>query len=113
MERINALIDKIYQLKEQGVSPVQILPTVQLLQSEIVKLQQKNGVLGTSKVAVIMPVQSTYHAEKDVQIAEVPKVEELMMPAKSEQEQKYAPQPKEVKTPILQEEVISNSSNNG
>jgi hypothetical protein len=113
MERINALIDKIYQLKEQGVSPVQILPTVQLLQSEIVKLQQKNGVLGTSKVAVIMPVQSTYHAEKDVQIAEVPKVEDLMIPAKSEQEQKYAPQPKEVKAPILQEEVISNSSNNG
>ena len=76
MERINALIDKIYQQKEQGISPAQILPNVQLLQSEIVKLQQKNGVLGTSKVAVIMPVHSNYHAT-ELPVAEIETIVKL------------------------------------
>src|SRR6476619_104622 len=94
MERINALIDKIYQQKEQGLSPAQILPAVQLLQSEIIKLQQKNGVLGTSKVAVIMPVHSNYHAV-EIPVADMPKLEETapvvinkaaLQPAESSQE---------------------------
>ncbi|HJW16658.1 MAG TPA: hypothetical protein VJ499_06045 [Flavisolibacter sp.] len=98
MERINALIDKIYQQKEQGLSPAQILPTVQLLQSEIVKLQQKNGVLGTSKVAVIMPVHSNYHAT-EMPVAEIEKAEEpeltpvykaMQAPVESPQEIKQA-----------------------
>jgi hypothetical protein len=56
MERIQALIDKLYQQKQQNSNPAQMLFTVQLLQSELLKLQQKNGTLGTSKVAVTLPV---------------------------------------------------------
>ena len=56
MERIKALIDKLYQQKDQGVTPAQLLATVQLLQSELLLLQKKNNSLGTAKVAVTMPV---------------------------------------------------------
>jgi hypothetical protein len=56
MERIQALIDKLYQLRQQGAGAPQLLATVQLLQSELVKMQQKGQALGTSRVAVTMPV---------------------------------------------------------
>ena len=55
MERIQVLIDKLqqqYQLKENTAS---ILATVQMLQNELISLQKGNKVLGTSKVAVVMP----------------------------------------------------------
>ena len=38
MERIKALIDKLYQQKEQDANPAQILLTVQLLQAELMKM---------------------------------------------------------------------------
>jgi hypothetical protein len=102
MERINALIDKIYQQKEQGLSPAQILPTVQLLQSEIVKLQQKNGVLGTSKVAVIMPVHSNYHADiAEMPVAEKPGIEKPGVLAQETIKEKPKPGPQEIKVPEL------------
>jgi hypothetical protein len=63
MERIKALIDKLYQQKEQGFTPAQLLPTVQLLQSELLQLQQKNTSLGTAKVAVTMPVNFNFTEE--------------------------------------------------
>jgi hypothetical protein len=64
MERIQALIDKLYQQKQQNSHPAQLLFTVQLLQSELLKLQQKNGTLGTAKVAVTLPVNMNF-AEVD------------------------------------------------
>jgi hypothetical protein len=63
MERIQALIDKLYQQKQQNCNPAQLLFTVQLLQSELLKLQQKNGTLGTSKVAVTLPVNMNFSEE--------------------------------------------------
>jgi hypothetical protein len=63
MERIKALIDKLYQQKEQGFTPLQLLPTVQLLQSELLQFQQKNTSLGTAKVAVTMPVNFNFTEE--------------------------------------------------
>jgi|SRR6476620_5452699 len=114
MERINALIDKIYQQKEQGLSPSQILPTVQLLQSEIVKLQQKNSMLGTSKVAVIMPVQSNYHAEMaEMPVAELPKLDKVVSPVieiKTEQPKK---EPWEIKVPEVPVAKPETENSNG
>jgi hypothetical protein len=63
MERIQALIDKLYQQKQQNSNAAQLLFTVQLLQSELLKLQQKNGTLGTAKVAVTLPVNMNFTEE--------------------------------------------------
>ena len=63
MERIQALIDKLFQQKEQNASPAQLLATVQILQSELMRLQQKNGSLGTSKVSVTMPTNLNFAEE--------------------------------------------------
>lgn len=60
MERIQALIDKLYQQRMQQAHPAQMLLTVQLLHSELIQLQQRNGSLGTSKVAVTLPVNMNF-----------------------------------------------------
>jgi hypothetical protein len=63
MERIQALIDKLYQQKQLNSNPAQLLMTVQLLQNELLKFQQKNGTLGTAKVAVTLPVNMNFAEE--------------------------------------------------
>ncbi|MGZ3838264.1 MAG: hypothetical protein ACXVMS_05250 [Flavisolibacter sp.] len=63
MERIKALIDKLYQQKENGQTPAQLLLTVQLLQSELLHLQQRNDAPARSKVAVTMPVNLNFSEE--------------------------------------------------
>lgn len=64
MERIHALINRLNEQKEQNQGPAQLLATVQLLQGELVRLQQKNGSQSSSKVAVIMPAGVGFsHAE--------------------------------------------------
>jgi hypothetical protein len=60
MERIQALIDQLYRQKQQNASPAQLLLTVQFLQSELLKLQQRNGSFGTSKVAVTLPTRLSF-----------------------------------------------------
>jgi hypothetical protein len=65
MERIIALIDKLNLQKQQGAGPAQMLVTVQLLQSELLKFQLKNEVPGTSKVAVTMPAHLSFSSEPD------------------------------------------------
>ena len=70
MERIQALIDKLYQQKQQNTNPAQLLFTVQLLQSELLKLQQKNGTLGTAKVAVTLPLNMNFSEEVDNTVIE-------------------------------------------
>lgn len=64
MERIQALIDQLYRQKEQNASPAQLLLTVQLLQSELLKLQQRNGSFGSSKVAVTLPTRLNFQDEE-------------------------------------------------
>jgi hypothetical protein len=63
MERSLALIDKLYQQKEQGASNAQLLATVQLLQAELLRSNTNKGSLGTSKVAVTMPVNFNFPIE--------------------------------------------------
>src|SRR5678815_868826 len=77
MERIQALIDKLYQQKQQNSNAAQLLFTVQLLQTELLKLQQKNGTLGTAKVAVTLPVNVSF-AEEEVKAAMIE--EEILKP---------------------------------
>jgi hypothetical protein len=78
MERIQALIDKLYQQKQQNSNPAQLLFTVQLLQSELLKLQQRNGTLGTAKVAVTLPVNMNF-SEEVIRTAIEPEAKEETM----------------------------------
>ncbi|HEV7621789.1 MAG TPA: hypothetical protein VGO09_08655, partial [Flavisolibacter sp.] len=64
MERIYTLIDKLYLQRQQGSHPAQLLLTIQLIQTELLKLQQKNGSLGSSKVAVTLPVNLNFSEEE-------------------------------------------------
>ena len=94
MERIQALIDKLYQQKQQNANPAQLLMTVQLLHSELVKLQNRNGTLGTSKVAVTLPVNLNF-AEDVIRSVH----EEKEKPAPPKQEQAAPPPPVEEPKP--------------
>ena len=76
MERIQALIDKLYHQKQQNSNPAQLLFTVQLLQSELLKLQQKNGTLGTAKVAVTLPVNTNFSEEVIRTAMETPEIKD-------------------------------------
>jgi hypothetical protein len=117
MERIQALIDKLYQQKQQNCNPAQLLFTVQLLQSELLKLQQKNETLGTAKVAVTLPVNMNF-AEDEVRapvMEEKKVVEEIKetvaqpVVSKVEVEEPIQPtyQQKEyiIRRPVITEEV--------
>lgn len=54
MERVQVLIDKLVQQKKDNETAAQMLYTVQLLQTELASMQQKEAV-GSRKVAVVMP----------------------------------------------------------
>src|SRR5688500_17148480 len=55
MERIQVLIDKLQQQYNQKENAASMLVTLQSLQNELLALQGGNKILGTSKVAVMMP----------------------------------------------------------
>lgn len=63
MERINTLIDKLYQQKTQGAPPAHLLFTVQLLQQELAQLQNRNGSPNSKKVSVTLPVNLNFSEE--------------------------------------------------
>ncbi|MEI9944466.1 MAG: hypothetical protein WDN26_09645 [Chitinophagaceae bacterium] len=89
MDRIQTLLAKLKEQTEQQVDPAQMLVTVQLLQNEIMGLQKAPKVLGTSKVAVVMP--------SSVKI--------------NPQYEKYAPKPEE--QPVVAKEVETVLVDNG
>lgn len=114
MERIQALIEKLYQQKQQNCNPAQLLFTVQLLQSELLKLQQKNGTLGTAKVAVTLPVNVNFSDEEIrtpiVEEKQEPLVEQVLSKVEIDESIQQQPtyQPKEysIKRPAVTEEVF-------
>ncbi len=59
MERIEHLIDKLTQQKNNGETAAQLLTTVQMLHQELVGHQQSRPAPGKSKVAVMMPGNNT------------------------------------------------------
>lgn len=112
MERIQALIDKLYQQKQQNSNPAQLLFTVQLLQTELLKLQQKNGTLGTAKVAVTLPVNMNF-SEEVIKTAiaeekEEPVIEPVLSKSQIEEPVQQSPyQQKEysLRRPVITDEV--------
>jgi hypothetical protein len=90
MERIQALIDRLYQQKLQNANHAQLLLTVELLRSELLALQQKNGTLGTSKVAVTLPVNMNF-AEEVIRTATVNETEKVVGPVPPVVEETPAP----------------------
>jgi len=116
MERIQALIDKLHHQRQQNCNPAQLLFTVQLLHSELLNLQQKNGTLGTAKVAVTLPVNMNFAEEviRSVQpevVEEVKESVQVQMISEPEIEQPVAQpahDPKEyvLRRPVVNEEVI-------
>src|SRR5215208_214166 len=115
MERIQALIDKLYKQKQENCNPGQMLLTVQMLQSELLKLQQKNGTLGTAKVAVTLPVNMNFTEE----VVRAPKTEnesnaelQTKQPSKPDVPQTiersaYMPKENPVAAPITKEEAAT------
>jgi hypothetical protein len=55
MERIQVLIEKLQQQYHQKENAASMLVTLQILQNELIALQNGNKILGTSKVAIVMP----------------------------------------------------------
>lgn len=115
MERIHALIDKLYQQRQQNSNPAQLLFTVQLLQTELSKLQQKNGTLGTAKVAVTLPVNMNFTEEvireQNTDVVEMEEPVKAPLIAEPEMVQAVKPspyQPKEysIQRPPVTEKVI-------
>jgi len=118
MERIYTLIDKLYQQKAQASSPAHLLFTVQLLHQELSQLQNKNGVIGSNKVAVTLPVNLNFSEEslrvpfteaaKEKEIFVLDAVEEVV---EEETETPVVPvaQPKEyiLQKPVVKEPVYS------
>jgi hypothetical protein len=112
MERIQALIDKLYQQKQQNSNPAQLLFTVQLLQSELLKLQQKNGTLGTAKVAVTLPVNMNFSEEVINNVIAEEKEEPAVEPVLSKieiekpvEQASYQPKEYSLRRPAVTEEV--------
>lgn len=115
MERIQALIDKLHHQRLQNCHPAQLLFTVQLLHSELLNLQQKNGTLGTAKVAVTLPVNMNFSGEVPGQIPSEAEKKELTSSLPVQEIQKNeiaepAPQPVEeikeytLRRPVMREE---------
>jgi hypothetical protein len=85
MERIEFLINKLKEQSEQNATPDQMLVTIQLLTAELQGMQSgKQQILGTPKVAVMMPrtspvVQMPTEHERFIpkQVVERPIVEEV------------------------------------
>lgn len=112
MERIQALIDKLYQQRQQNSNPAQLLFTVQLLQSELLKLQQKNGTLGTAKVAVTLPVNMNFSEEVIRTVVAEDKEEPVVEPILSKigmeqplQEPAYQQGEYSLRRPVVTEQV--------
>lgn len=81
MEQIESLITKLKIQFDQHADPARLLATVQLLQAELLKMQPgARKVLGTSKVAVMMPAGAGHTSPEYERYA--PKVAEE--PAKEE-----------------------------
>lgn len=55
MERVQSLIHKLAEQQRNGATPEQLLITVQLLHQELTAQRNTSTLLGTSKVAVIIP----------------------------------------------------------
>ena len=118
MERIQVLIDKLQQQYQQKENASSMLATVQMLQNELATLQKGNKVLGTSKVAVLMPnghAFNRYSQESLLvdtkQVALESEVKKPVAPQKQPdtlKQEYYAPKPAAVEAPHPQQAITHN-----
>src|SRR5579875_2876269 len=117
MERIQSLIDKLYQQKQLNSHPAHLLFTVQLLHAELLKFQQHNGTLGTKKVAVTLPTNMSFTEEEitvpfpepvaeEKEVFELQEIAEPEVPKIAEQP-KYEPSEYRLRRPVTTEQVMT------
>ena len=70
MERVSTLLKKLQQQLESNLSAEAMLPTVQMLQAELMSLMEKAPATTNDKVAVIMPFVMNITTEKAPPVAE-------------------------------------------
>jgi len=111
MERIQALIDKLAQQKNDAATPSQLLVTVEMLRAELVHLQTKSSSLGTAKVAVTMPASRRFEEDRSavevvhpVQATIIPAEPVVQQPAAVEKMEEASPTPREVPIEAKKEE---------
>ena len=104
MERLASLINRLKQQFEQGTDPAVMLGTVQLLEFELSKMNSAvRQSLGTSKVAVVLPLaQPLAKTAGDEYAAYAPRPLEEEAPVLKEEE--TPPPPQRVKETLLVEE---------
>lgn len=111
MERTQALIEQLQLQQKQNASPSQMLLTTQLLQSELLKLQRRNGSIGTSKVAVTLPMGMNFSEEMP------PSMDVKTQEEKPREEQTQEEKPKEIilkqKEPVVAEVINTPSRMEG
>jgi hypothetical protein len=86
MERIQALINQLNQQNLQGANTSQLLVTVQLLELELLKAQEKFRPAGTSKVVVTLPSNWKKGEVKESPSYALPKTPVMEEPAYAVQE---------------------------
>lgn len=81
MERIQSLINRLQEQLDQQADAAQMLATIQLLQAELGHTNTVSGkILGTSKVAVMMPASNHFYfkpeteQEKEAPNTSIPKI---------------------------------------
>src|SRR5215217_6788347 len=96
MERIQVLIEKLQQQYQQKENSSAMLVTLQLLQNELLALQSGNKVLGTSKVAVVMPAGPAFN--RNVPEVELITQQPVSQPVVREIKQEPIPLPRPAET---------------
>lgn len=107
MERIQVLIEKLQQQYQQKENAAAMLITLQILQNELTALQNSNKVLGTSKVAVVMPnvpafnknfqeVQNGYSDKREELYQPAPSIKQESKPAETSGKENFSQRPAEV-----------------
>jgi hypothetical protein len=106
MERIQVLIEKLQQQYKQNESAGSMLVTLQLLQNELNAVQNHTKVLGTSKVAVVMPNLPAFNRNFEEHVkADTNKKEEFYSPAEIKQQPKPIEQVTKEVLPQMPEEA--------
>jgi hypothetical protein len=103
MERIHALVDKLKQQTAEGQSPAQLLLTVQLLHSELLKQQQNKSTFGTAKVAVVLPMAFNAQAPSAPLVETPPPAAAPEVP--QQQPAQESPSPYALRKPVVEDKA--------
>lgn len=71
MERIKALIDKLYAQKNSGAGAAQLLVTVQLLQVELLEAEKTPQPAGKGRISVVFPFKAKFTGTPPAAVEEI------------------------------------------